>query len=257
MNSSQFQEILKKADTLEKSDILQLKKVQENFPYFQIPHVLIAKYEFQKKTNLAASSLGWAAITSPDRIWLKKLVEQEVSNSEKSPAEDLLPEDQPEKPSQASRTQSLKVLGEQLKGNSVEQEETTEKAIEEKPEPPKPKRRTRRAGAGDDLIETIKKREKKTIVDSKKKEQIDLIKAFSKKSIKLATIKEIEANQNTENLAASSTQINDNLISESYAKLLLKQNKKDKAIEIYEKLGLKFPDKKAYFADLIQNLKNS
>lgn len=254
MNASQFQEILKKADTLEKSDILQLKKVQENFPYFQIPHVLIAKYEFQKKTNMAASSLGWAAITSPDRIWLKKLVEQEVSNSATSPAEDLLPEDQPEKPSQASRTQSLKVLGEQLKGNKTEE---PEKKVEEKPEPPKPKRRTRRASAGDDLIETIKKREKKTIVDSKKKEQIDLIKAFSKKSIKLATIKEIEANQNTENLAANSTQINDNLISESYAKLLLKQNKKDKAIEIYEKLGLKFPDKKAYFADLIENLKNS
>ncbi|SHO62685.1 hypothetical protein [Algoriphagus zhangzhouensis] len=254
MNASQFQEILKKADTLEKSDILQLKKVQENFPYFQIPHVLIAKYEFQKKTNLAASSLGWAAITSPDRIWLKKLVEQEVSNSATSPAEDLLPEDQPEKPSQASRTQSLKVLGEQLKGNKTEE---PEKKVEEKPEPPKPKRRTRRASAGDDLIETIKKREKKTIVDSKKKEQIDLIKAFSKKSIKLATIKEIEANQNTENLAANSTQINDNLISESYAKLLLKQNKKDKAIEIYEKLGLKFPDKKTYFADLIENLKNS
>lgn len=254
MNASQFQEILKKADTLEKSDILQLKKVQENFPYFQIPHVLIAKYEFQKKTNMAASSLGWAAITSPDRIWLKKLVEQEVSNSATSPAEDLLPEDQPEKPSQASRTQSLKVLGEQLKGNKAEE---PEKKVEEKPEPPKPKRRTRRASAGDDLIETIKKREKKTIVDSKKKEQIDLIKAFSKKSIKLATIKEIEANQNTENLAANSTQINDNLISESYAKLLLKQNKKDKAIEIYEKLGLKFPDKKAYFADLIENLKNS
>jgi hypothetical protein len=254
VNASQFQEILKKADSLEKSDVLHLKKVQENFPYFQIPHVLIAKYEFQKKMNSAASSLGWAAITSPDRIWLKKLVEQEVSNSKTSPAEDLLPEDQPEKPSQASRTQSLKVLGEQLKGNKAEE---PEQKVEEKPEPPKPKRRTRRASAGDDLIETIKKREKKTIVDSKKKEQIDLIKAFSKKSIKLATIKEIEANQNTENLAATSTQINDNLISESYAKLLLKQNKKDKAIEIYEKLGLKFPDKKAYFADLIENLKNS
>lgn len=257
MNASQFQEILKKADTLEKSDILQLKKVQENFPYFQIPHVLVAKYEYQKQTQQVAPALGLAAITSPDRIWLKKLVEQESGSVEVSPAEDLLPEDQPEKPSQASRTHSLKVLGEQLKGNSVEREETPETEIVEKAAPPSPKRRTRRAGAGDDLIETIKKREKKTIVDSKKKEQIDLIKAFSKKSIKLATIKEIEANQNTENLAASSTQINDNLISESYAKLLLKQNKKDKAIEIYEKLGLKFPDKKAYFADLIENLKNS
>ena len=107
------------------------------------------------------------------------------------------------------------------------------------------------------MIETIKKKEKKQILDSKKQEQIDLIKAFSKKDIKLATIKEIEANQNTENLAAESTKINDNLISESYAKLLVKQDKQAKAIEIYKKLSLKFPDKRAYFADLIENLKKS
>ncbi|SFO64522.1 hypothetical protein SAMN04488519_11062 [Algoriphagus ornithinivorans] len=248
MNASQFQEIIQKADSLEKSDILQLKKVQENFPYFQIPHVLIARYEFQKKSK--SSALGMAAITSPDRIWLKKLIEQKISASDTgSRKDDLLPEDQPEKPDQASRTQSLKALGDQLKGTAPQPE---------KPKSPeKPKKRVKRPGAGEDLIETIKKKEKKQILDSKKQEQIDLIKAFSKKDIKLATIKEIEANQNTENLAAESTKINDNLISESYAKLLVKQDKQAKAIEIYKKLSLKFPDKRAYFADLIENLKKS
>ncbi|WP_460538703.1 hypothetical protein [Echinicola sediminis] len=38
--------------------------------------------------------------------------------------------------------------------------------------------------------------------------------------------------------------------------MLTKQGKKDKAIEIYEKLILKFPKKKAYFADLIKELKD-
>lgn len=254
MNASQFQEILSRADSLEKSEILQLRKVQENFPYFQIPHVLIARYEFLKNTKASTQALGWAAITSPDRVWLRKLVENPGNPSPASPSEDLLPEDQPSKTNSASRTQSLKNLGEQLKGNPP----TEEKSQESAPTPaPKKPRRTRRPGAGEDLIETIKRKEKKKIVDSKKKEQIDLIKAFSKKSIKMATIKEIEANQNTENLAAASTQINDNLISEGYAKLLIKQNKKEKAIEIYQKLSLKFPDKKAYFADLIENLKNN
>ncbi|HCX74935.1 MAG TPA: hypothetical protein DHU93_05485, partial [Algoriphagus sp.] len=99
--------------------------------------------------------------------------------------DDLLPEDQPEKPDQASRTQSLKALGDQLKGTAPQPE---------KPKSPeKPKKRVKRLGAGEDLIETIKKKEKKQILDSKKQEQIDLIKAFSKKDIKLATIKEIEA----------------------------------------------------------------
>lgn len=114
----------------------------------------------------------------------------------------------------------------------------------------------RRKLPADDLIETIKRKEKKVIVDSKMQEQIDLIKAFSKKDIKLATIKEIEANQNTENLAASSTKFHDNLLTESFAKLLVNQGKKKMAVEIYEKLSLKFPDKRAYFADLIEKLKD-
>jgi hypothetical protein len=73
----------------------------------------------------------------------------------------------------------------------------------------------------------------------------------------MATIKEIEANQNKENLAESSTQIKEELITESFAKLLVKQGKNQKAVEIYEKLSLKFPEKSAYFANLIQNLTNT
>jgi ABC-type sulfate transport system substrate-binding protein len=136
-------------------------------------------------------------------------------------------------------------LGLQLKGQSPAEEESTEiKPSPKRRKPPK-----------DDLIETIKRKEKQVIVDSKKKEQIDMIKAFSKKEFKLATIKEIEANQNTENLAETSTQLHENLLSESFAKILAQQGKKVKAKEIYEKLALKFPDKRTYFADLIEKLK--
>jgi len=117
---------------------------------------------------------------------------------------------------------------------------------------PKPKIRV---APKEDLIESIKRKEKKEILDSKKREQIDLIKAFSKKEIKLATIKEIEANQNNENLAVASTNLNDGVISETFAKILLQQSKKAQAIEIYEKLALKFPEKRAYFADLIEKSK--
>jgi hypothetical protein len=45
-----------------------------------------------------------------------------------------------------------------------------------------------------------------------------------------------------------------NLITESFAKIMLMQGRKDKAIEIYEKLILKFPEKKAYFAEKIAGL---
>ncbi len=219
-----------------------LKKVQETFPYFQIPHVLAARYEFLKNPELPSKSLGFAALNSPDRIWLKKLVEQADSGAKKlSEKEDLLPETPTETQDSSLRTHSLMKLNEGLKGT----------------ETPKPKAepKKRRKPPKDDLIETIKRKEKKEIVDVKKREQIDLIRAFSKKDIKLATIKEIEANQNTENLAAASTKINEHLMSESYARILANQGKKEMAIKIYEKLLLKFPDKRAYFADLIEKLK--
>lgn len=257
MNAAQFLDIISRKDSLEKGEILQLKKVQENFPYFQIPFVLISRYDFLKDPDKKSASLGYAAINSPDRVWLKNLIEKSDTaglkpESEKKPNEevDLLPEERNEKPAASQLTESLKTLGEDLQGQNpedIDPDSETDAQIA------KAKRRKLPA---DDLIETIKRKEKKVIADSKMQEQIDLIKVFSKKDIKLATIKEIEANQNTENLAASSTKFNDNLLSESFAKLLVNQGKKKMAEDIYEKLSLKFPDKRAYFADLIEKLKD-
>jgi hypothetical protein len=252
VNASQFLELIQHADFLEKNEVLQLRKVQRNFPYFQLSHVLAARYEYLKNDNTTIPSLVQAAVTSPDRIWLKNFIEKSVpdhtSNSKKLEGEDLLPESKSKEPSMAEQTEKLKKLDEGLKGISQE--------TDERIAAPEAKTRVRRKSPPDDLIETIKRKEKKEILDEKKKEQIDLIKAFSKKSIKLATIKEIEANKNTENLAAESTKISDKLISESFAKILANQGKSKMAKEIYQKLILKFPDKRAYFADLMEKLKD-
>lgn len=234
MNAIQFLEIVQKADSIDRSEMHQLQKVQENFPYFQIPHVLLARHEYLKAGKQITPALGYAAITSPDRIWLKTLIERTVE-------EPLTP--LATTPPAVINTQETAVVV-----PPIDEQEL-------KSEPPKAKPK-RRKPPKDDIMETIKRKEKKEILDEKKKEQNEMIRAFSKKSIKMATIKEIEANQNHENLAAASTKINDNLISESYAMILAKQGKKQLANEIYEKLVLKFPDKRAYFANLIEKLKD-
>jgi len=246
VNATQFLDIIQKGDQLEKADLLQLKKTQENFPYFQIPHVLVARYDFLQGGEKTGKTLGQAAITSPDRLWLKTLIEKPVSVGLHSVhnGEELLKEDSIASGHWVSETVALNTPGQPLRDLKADGVETGEKTKPARRRPPK-----------DDLIETIKRKEKKVILDAKTREQIDLIKAFSKKDIKLATIKEIEANQNTENLAESSTKLNDNLLSESFAKILTNQGKKVMAKEIYEKLILKFPDKRAYFADLIEKLK--
>ena len=47
----------------------------------------------------------------------------------------------------------------------------------------------------------------------------------------------------------------DTIISETLTKILIRQGKKEKAIEVYRKLIWKFPQKKAYFAAQIDELK--
>ncbi len=170
---------------------------------------------FEIKNQESTSSLSFAAVTSADRVWLKNWLYQ-----------------------------TLETKVQRVDPDSSEKEA---EAISSKPK--------KRAVPKDDLIESIRRKEKKEILDAKKREQIDLIKAFSKKEIKLATLKEIEANQNNENLADASTSLNEGLLSETFAKILLEQSKKAQAIEIYEKLALKFPEKRAYFADLIEKSK--
>ena len=58
-------------------------------------------------------------------------------------------------------------------------------------------------------------------------------------------------------LAASSTELQDDLVTENLAEIMLKQGKEAKAIALYEKLMLKYPEKKTYFAQKIDQLKDN
>ena len=59
-----------------------------------------------------------------------------------------------------------------------------------------------------------------------------------------------------EDFAAKSLSLKEEVVSETLANLLVKQERYDKAIEMYQKLILKYPDKKSIFAAQIDKLKN-
>ncbi len=296
MNPIQLLAIIKNANQLTKAHTDQLKRLHETFPYFQVPKLLLAKEEYNRSKGEEKTMLHWAAITSPDRLRLQNLIEDEdgmssiietlgvdfdselAKQSQSNPSnfiDDLedpdIPAEYKKKP-EGDRVDILKKLGEDLGKSKEENKSTIEyksKTDLSDPEKPiatvenleeettkKPLRKKRKAPA-DDLIESIRRKEKKEILDDKKKEQIDLIKSFSKRDIKLATIKEIEKHQKQTDLSELSTKLNANLLSETYAQLLVKQGKRYKAKEIYKRLMVKFPDKSAYFADLIKELEEN
>ena len=106
----------------------------------------------------------------------------------------------------------------------------------------------------DPLIETIETTKKKIEPESPKtKEQIAIIDQFIKAQ---PTIKpKADSSTQSDLSEIKSGEFADNIISETLAEILIRQGKKEKAIEVYKKLIWKFPQKKAYFAAQIEELK--
>ena len=89
----------------------------------------------------------------------------------------------------------------------------------------------------------------------KKEEQVEIIERFIRSEPKIKNIKTAQALREREDLSAPSVKFKDDIISENLANIMKKQGKTEQAIDIYKKLIWKFPQKKAYFALQIEELK--
>jgi tetratricopeptide (TPR) repeat protein len=86
-----------------------------------------------------------------------------------------------------------------------------------------------------------------------KNEQIKIIEQFIQQEPRITPMK---AYNNPVNMARKSVQESDELVTETLAAIYAQQGNFEKAISFYEKLSLKIPEKSAYFAALIKDLKN-
>ncbi len=102
-----------------------------------------------------------------------------------------------------------------------------------------------------DEIKTSKRKPK--LVSPKVAEQGEIIDKFIKVAPTLPRTKPTEPLMD---LSEDTGNYGDNIVSETLVEILIKQGKKEKAIEMLKKLIWKFPQKKAYFAAQIEALKS-
>jgi hypothetical protein len=116
--------------------------------------------------------------------------------------------------------------------------------------------RRRRLERKDIMDEIVLSKSKIEPANEKQKEQLEIIDQFIKTQPSISAAKEKPPHVPDGDLSTIKTgEFGDNIVSETLVELLLKQGKKDKAIEVLKKLIWKFPQKKSYFAAQIEELK--
>ncbi len=111
-----------------------------------------------------------------------------------------------------------------------------------------------RTSSKDIIDEYLTFRPYETAQKPDKNTQASIIEKFLDSNINMPRFADMSEPAAKPDLSKLSTQLDDSLISENMANIFIKQGKMKKAIEIYEKLKLKYPEKSTYFATKIEYL---
>lgn len=259
MDREYFHSLLTNYTALTEAEASELTKLLQEFPYSQVIHNLSARAARDCGLPGQEKLLQLSAIYSTDRSTLKTVMttpKRKRAEPKRVAGENVIEKGTEESGNQL-REQVLHDL-ESLKESKRLFEMTIARLEKERAQPltekqesppvPQPKE-------ADTLIEEIKSTKKKIKPEgTKQKEQIEIIDQFIKTQPSIPRPKPATVAQNND-LSEPSAQFGENIVSETLVEILLKQGKKEKAIEALKKLIWKFPQKKAYFAAQIEELR--
>jgi tetratricopeptide (TPR) repeat protein len=222
MQREEFSQFVNNPYLLSLNDIMKLEAASKQFPYFQLSYTLIAKGIHSKAPEIAGDAIRKAAVYAMNRNALRKLIENElelfsITNAKAEIQEKI-----------GTIFEPSAFIDEEVKREERENEllqELAEKATDQ---------------------QVIQKR------------QLEIIEKFIVAEPRIQPIRGImgqQSNDEIEDLSITSTIMPINTITEAFAKIFIKQGQFEKAIQVYEELSLKKPEKSTYFADKIEEIK--
>ncbi|WP_052354084.1 hypothetical protein [Flectobacillus major] len=232
MTKESFSYLVANPNEVSREDIAALEALTQEFPYFQLAHTLLAKgYHQNYPEELANEKIRKAAAYSINRNALRKVINGSFVNEVVA-----VPTVQVD----SAYIDKVKEIVE------AEEKQSATQALETP------------VFSNNDLLSQSLSFEDFLIEDilQKQQQQLSIIENFIQKDPGLirTSKSQLETKNNNEDLSANSVRPKKEIVTESYAKILTMQGRKEKAIAVYEKLILKFPEKKAYFADKIKGL---
>ena len=251
MNKKTFKELVGNFDTHDETSVSKMALLIKKYPYFQLPRFFYTKSLKDQNKDDLDNALNQLALYTYDRSILKKSIESTL--------------EYPKKNQELEKAKSI----EKIKADKKETIFTEKKPVS----PKKKKVALKRINTAYQQHYPTPKNLKLSFIDwielteDNKKAEMDIegVEQINPLNDKLSIINRfIDADPKisplgkTENYHSVVKEdfYSDELMTETLAKLLVKQKKYKKAISAYKILSLKYPEKNVFFAGQIQKIMN-
>ena len=234
MNREKFDKFIENYDSNNEIFVSQMALLIEKYPYFQLPRFFLTKSLKDQNKNGLDMALNQLALYTANRGLLKQKIESKVKSTKKVKDTKSL--------NTTKKTQNnLQALAKEkkLKSQSIKKVRFSKDL----------------KLSFLDWIKYTEENQNIQIQESKKleplKNKLSIIDRFIEADPKISPM---EKNEPIESLINGDFN-SEELMTESLAKILLRQKKYKKAIKAYKILSLKYPEKNVFFAGQIQKIK--